>query len=222
MEIVFTIVSFKSSNWWAYFVDSINIIIGILTLLIALKIFYRFSFKNKVLDKQFETVSELVNILQHFTVSIHSKGHNEPKENYFSLGWRVKFFDFKNLKESENHKELFFDEKLLFTQAWFEQNPLIGLDNNPFMPKAIANKIEKFRIWLPTKANLDLYDKVTYIDLDQFDPNFKRGEKNTQFICNPNEPCFENFETFYIMCKDLVEEVEKWLKKYDADYLNLK
>ena len=209
-------------NWWKYLIDIFNISVGLLTLLIAFKIFNRFSFKNKVLEKQFETVSELINVLQNFTISIHSKGIEDVKENYFSHSWRIKFFEFKNLKKNNNHKELFFDEKLLFTQLWFEQNPLIGLDNNPFMPKKIAEKIKNFKIWLPTRANSDAFEKVTYIDLDEFDKSIVRNEKGTHLIYNHRELCFQNFETFYNMCNELIYEIEKWLKKYDADNLNLK
>ena len=190
-------------------------------MLIAFKIFNRFSFKTKVLDKQFETVSELIKVLQSWTISINAKGIEDPTENYFSRGWRTKFFEFKNLNNSENHKELFFEEKLLFTYEWFEQNPLNGLDNNPFMPKKIADKIAKFKIWLPTRANVDNFDKVIYIDLDSFDKSVKRYS-DLGLIYNPNELCFKSFETFYNMCKELNEEIEDWLKKYDAGNLNLK
>ena len=210
-------------NWWTYIMDAGNLLISIITLLIAFSIFNRFSFKNKVLEKQFETVSNLILILQNFTISIHTKGIDDPNENYFSNGWRVKFFEFKNLKNSKNHKDLFFDENLLFTNEWFEQNPLIGLENNPFMPKSIALKIEKFKIWLPTRANLNKYKKVTYITLDEFDKSVNRDLKNgSGLIYNPHDLCFKNFETFNIMCKELIEETEKWLKKYDATNLNLK
>lgn len=213
--------NFVTENGWNIFMDISGLIISLITLLIAFKIFNRFSFKPKILDKQFETVSELINILQNWTISINTKGLEDPKENHFSRGWRTNFFEFKNLKESQNHKELFFDEKLLFTQEWFEQNPLLGLDINPFMPKEIANKIKRFKILLPTRANPDKYEKVTYIDLDKFDMSVKRYS-NLGLIYNPNELCFQNFETFYKMCNELIEEIEKWLKKYDATNLNLK
>lgn len=218
---IIELTDFVTENGWDIFMDISNLIISLITLLIAFKIFNRFSFKPKVLDKQFETVSELINILQNWTISINTKGFENPKENYFSRGWQTKFFEFKTLKESENHKELFFDEKLLFTHEWYEQNPLLGLDINPFMPKEIAEKIAKFKIWLPTKANADNFRKVTYIDLDKFDASIKRYS-DLRLICNPRELCFQNFETFYKMCKELIEEIEKWLKKYDATNLNLK
>lgn len=209
--------------WWTYFIDSTNLFFSLITLLIAFKIFNRFSFKNKVLDKQFETVSSLIQVLQNFTISVHTKGIDDPNENYFSRGWRIKFFEFKNLKKNKGYKELFFDEDLLFTQEWYEQNPIIGFENNPFMPKAIAEKIETFKIWLPTKANLNKYTKVTYIDLDQFDKNVVRNRENgLSLINNPRELCFKNFETFYEMCKQLIDEIENWLQKHDATNLNLK
>lgn len=209
-----------TENNWNYFIDITNVIISLITLLIAFKIFNRFSFKAKVLDKQFETVSNLINILQNWTISINTKGL-DTEEKYFNRGWRIKFFEFKSLKKNQNHKELFFDEKLLFTQEWFEQNPLIGLDNNPFMPTKITDKIEKFRIWLPTRANPDNFEKVAYIDLDEFDKSVKR-HSDLGLIYNPHDYCFKNFETFYEMCKELIEEIENWLKKYDAKDLNLK
>ena len=109
---------------WQYIIDVTNLLIGLLTLLIAFKIFNRFSFKNRVLEKQFESVSDLIHILQDWTISIHAKGI-EKEEDYFNLGWRVKFFDFKNLKKGANYKELFFDENVLFTQEWYDQNIFI-------------------------------------------------------------------------------------------------
>lgn len=205
---------------WQYIIDLLNLLISVLTLLIAFKIFNRFSFKNKVLEKQFESVSDLINILQNWTISIHAKGI-EREEDYFNLGWRVKFFDFKNLKKGENYKELFFDENILFTHEWFDQNPLIGLDNNPFLPKSISKKIEPFKIWLPSRANHHLYKKVIYIDLDEFDKSIRR-KSDLYLICNPREKCFKNFETFYDMCNDLIAEIENWLKKYDAGDIHLK
>lgn len=54
----------KLKNNWEYIIDIFNLLASLLTLLIAFKIFHRFSFKNKVLEKQFETVSDLISILQ--------------------------------------------------------------------------------------------------------------------------------------------------------------
>ncbi|MGX7666315.1 hypothetical protein [Flavobacterium pedocola] len=205
---------------WEYIVDFVNLLISLLTLLIAFKIFNRFSFKNRVLEKQFESVSDLINILQNWTISIHAKGI-EKEEDYFSTGWRVKFFDFKDLNKMDSFKGLFFEENILFTQEWFEHNPLIGLDNNPFLPKSISKKIEPFKIWLPTRANPQFYKKVIYINLDEFDTSVRRYS-DLGLICNPREKCFKNFETFNEMCNDLIVEIENWLKKYDAGDIHLK
>lgn len=138
-------------------------------------------------------------------------------------GFRVKFFDFKFDKNNPNYKILFIPEKLLFTYDWAEQNPLKGWDQNPFLPKSIAQKIESFKITFPYPAYEKEFKKIVHIDLDPFDKNIHRQERiQTNFINNPDDYCCKDFATFHKICKDLIYEIEEWLKKYNADILNLK
>lgn len=215
---------FQDKNNWDYLTDTVTMVTSVLTLVVALRLFERFSFKRQVLQKQLETLYQLINVLQNWTISIGAKGLKEGDDtSFFQYGFRVKFFDMKFKQNDLNYRELFFKEKLLFTYDWYEQNPLIGWDNNPFLPKSIAEKIENFKISFPYPAYETDFSKVTFIDLDSFDKIVKREERpRTNYIHNPKDKICTDFETFHTTCNELITEIEKWLKKYKVENLNLK
>lgn len=73
------------------------------------------------------------------------------------------------------------------TYEWFEQNPLLGLDNNPFMPKEISLKIQLFKIWLPLRIDAEIPEKVIYIDLDRdYDKSIIIKSGSGSFIIQTN------------------------------------
>ncbi len=221
-EIVEAIQSLKpSKDWWDYASSSITVITSILTLFVALRLFDKFSFKTRVLQKQLDTVFQLITVLQNWTIEISGKGLDETEKTIH--GFRIKFFNFKFGKDDENYKILFFKEKLLFTYDWAEQNPLLGWDSNPFLPKLIAEKIALFKITFPYPAYDGNFQKVISIDLDSFDKNIQRKDRvRTNLICNPDDICCRDFETFHMLCNDLIKEIERWLNKYEANELNFK
>lgn len=213
-----------TKDWWDYAASGIVTLTSVLTLIVALKLFKRFSFRRQILQKQLDTVFQLITVLQNWTIYIGAKGlKKEDDTTSFQYGFRVKFFDFRFDKTDPNFKDLFFKEKLLFTYDWEEQNPLKGWDNNPFLPSKIAEKLEWFKITFPYPAYETDFKKVVYIDLDQFDKSVHRQErKRTNYIYNPDDYCCKNFETFHKICNDLINEIENWLDKYQANDLNMK
>ncbi len=209
-----------SKDWWDYLVSAITAITGILTLLVALRLFNKFSFKRNVLEKQLETLFRFVNVLQNWTISIEGKG---LEEEFPIIGFRIRFFDFKFKKTDPNYRILFIPEKLLFTYDWEEQNPLKGWENNPFLPKSIAEKVKPFNISFPYPAYKERFEKVILIDLDPFDGTVKREERGrTNYIHNPSDICCKDFESFHKLCNDLIDEIESWLRKYNAGDINLR
>jgi len=210
-----------SKDSWDYLTSGIAALTSILTLFVAFKVFNRLSFRRQILQKQLDTVFQLISVLQDLTIYIGGKGLYDDIN--ITSGFRIKFFDFKFDKNNPNYKILFIEEKLLFTYDWYEQNPLKGWDNNPFLPKSIARKIEMFTITFPYPAYTENVKKVVYINLDPFDKTIQRKErKRTDYIYNPDDICCQDFESFHSICNDLINEIEKWLKKYDANDLNLK
>jgi hypothetical protein len=218
--------------YWKYIIDATQVLISVGTFILAMLIYKRFSFKNKVLEKQFEEVCELIDKLKVLEIRVETVVESNGSYIAPADGITHVSFYFYNMGKSITNKNVHHlfkpDAQLLFTEKYLNENLLIGLELNPFMPNEIADKIEHLN-----KGAFNYYK----------DRNLHNGKVDEDgeiaIICNNSEGFEEDkkmynlkykfrggklarFEDFYNSSIELNNAIKTWLKKYDGDNINLR
>ncbi len=198
------------------FFDYLSIIgsltISTLTLIFAIIIYRKISFKKTAIEKQFDTVSQLIQVLQDTSISFIKKNDDLN----FSLPRSIPFFSISSYSEKLKYLE---GLDIYFTKNFYDNLPFIKYSKTPFIPKNIASVIEKFKLVTPDRVNLEGLEK--YVKIDFSHSSIISPIDETLITCPHNEICVD-YNSFYNVCLQLDSEIREWLESYGVKDLNLR
>ena len=218
----------KVRDWYDYFIGFSTLGISACTLIVAIYISKKLSLKGRLLEKQSETVFKLIDELQNLTLHIGVKGCNKDMPNT-TVGHFIRFFDLAQKRPQKLIVALDVKQKLLFTWKGWDELTFTLYGNNPYTPPEIAKAIEKFRIEgaLVRQDDSSMPEVIKIISYADYGPG--RQMKTESESPSDHElwhiegpPILSDFKSFHAACVELSVAVKVWLKRHEADGLNLK
>jgi len=210
-------------GFWDYLVPILPALVGIGALIIAYRSYRSYDVKKHILKYQLDAVFELVKELQNSTWYVKAN-YKEGGSTYFTLTLsRIQHM--LNDKDDDNllRSRLYVSVKTLFNLKLF------GFSKNEFVPKPIADQIEKLQLWsgVSTATESELNDErgVFLSMLDEQGRNKKEitFSKNGEIIDDLGNGYV--FQTLYNYCNELMilqSLLDRWLDKFDVPDLNTK
>ena len=179
----------------------VSALASLITLVIAFLLFDKYGLKKDFVRTQTEIVLQQLE-------SIRTAGFIIRSKNSF-----LQFLPSKNRIESY---EMFYSEKLIFSQKYWEYvNHIFKLSSSIYMPKEIVEKINLLKPSMIEHLKLEEvsnYSKVTFWGDKIEDNDF--GKMNGEEI---------TFQIFYTYWIDVIDVIISWLSsKIDIDKLNIK
>jgi|GEM_PF-3844824 len=205
--------------------NAIGLFVAVGTLIFAVYIYRRFSLRQQLLEKQKETVFDLVHCLQNTTFHFGIKGLNDGSKTTY--GHFAKFFDLKNKDMPRLQGALSHKEKLLVTIEAFEEWQFTQFVNNPFTPRSIAAALDPFILNGPlVQCNGDDFPKlVTLLSYNAYNDKNRIGKDSpTKHLLYQIEGCpiTKDFNSFHKACTELSSKINEWLAEFGAADLNLR
>ncbi len=179
-------------------------IISYITLMIAIVLFDRYQAGSKLNDKTLNIVMDYIEFLQRKTIILESYGYSNKKmeKNGF------KIIDFHS---NQNNNNISSDKIYVnFKSFFFFYREFVKYINSPWMPKEIKNA----SIFLKPLDNNKLYNLNT-IKSDCKILNFAGNETDYEDLVIFND--IENEKLLYLKINNLMETIEKWIKKQASD-----
>ena len=218
----------KGRDWYDYFVGVSTVVISTATLIVAVYISRKLSLKGRLLEKQLETVFKLIDELQKLTLHIGVRGCDKtmPKT---TVGHFIRFFELAKPRPQKLAGALDVKQKLLFTWKGWDELTFTAYGDNPYTPPEIAKAIAKFRIEgglvrQDETAMPEVVKILSYADYGlgrQMKP--ERDSPTDHELWHIDGPAIlADFKSFHRACVELSEAINAWLRKYEADGLNLK
>lgn len=224
-ELLRTIQNSTANNWFDYLTGIGSLLISIVAVIIGIRISSKLSLKRSVLERQLDTVFSLIQFLQHtrlhLPISIDGGGY---------MGYHLSILEVLRDKSKE---EIIEARKknlpMVFTWSGYSEfDTLKAFRFNPYLPKNILPHIYNFEIWNPDKTPIaDVKEKATSLGpMVIHTANVKENHNNFEkdFLSNLKKteaPLYKDFNSFVTICEGLVDEVENWLRQYEASDINL-
>ena len=218
----------KGRDWYDYFIGISTVLISAATLIVAVYISRKLSLKGRLLEKQLDTVFKLIDELQKLTLHIGVKGCDKsmPKT---TVGHFIRFFELAKHRPQKLAVALDVEQKLLFTWKGWEELTFTAYGDNPYTPPMIAKAIAKFRIegGLVRQDETAMPKVVKILSYADYGPGRQmkpESESSTdhELLHIDGPAILTNFKAFHTACVELSEAINVWLRKYEADGLNLK
>lgn len=218
----------KGRDWYDYFIGGSTVAISACTLIVALFISLKLSLKGRLLEKQLKTVFKLIDELQNLTLHIGVKGLGENMP-MTTIGHFIRFFELAKHKPPKLGTALEVKTALLFTWKGWDELTFTSYADNPYTPPEIAEAISRFRIegGLVRADEKALSQVVTILSVAAYSPGrqMKNEHDNTadhELWRIDGPPILKDFKAFHDACVALSKSINAWLKRYEADGLNLK
>jgi len=212
-ELIKAINNLNHRDFWDFVVIFSSLM---LTLFVFLTYFLARKINNKidkpVIEKQLSKVYELIEVLQDTSISITKIKINGNVTTQLKEGLKIKFFDFVKNPITESTKTA-----LIIEKTYYERFEFLKYSNDPFIPKKIAQLLEKFDFNFDTifeNNNEEYYLIGTY---KTFVMNELNKSRDIYFI--PSQ--INNYEDFVDYIKKINSEIINWIKNQQVD-LNLK
>ncbi len=225
--IVNAIENIGSRDWVDYTSIVLNVgglAVAIGTLFFALHVYRRFSLRQQLLEKQLQTVFDLVQSLQNTNLHIGLKGVTDDSKTTF--GHFLTFFEMKNdgtwLRDA-----LTVDEKLLFSWEAWDELEFKKFANNPYTPKPIATALRTFILDGPTNQydDKEFPRLVSLLSYGAYTDKKRMGDdrRSAHQLWHVTDcPVVRNFASVHDACNELIDAINKWLKDYQVADLNLR
>jgi hypothetical protein len=224
-ELLKTIENATARDWFDYLTGIGSLLISIIAVIIGIKISNKLSLKRSVLERQLDTVFSLIQFLQHtrlhLAVSLEGGGYT---------GYHLSILE---VLRDKSRDEIIEARKkkipMIFSWSGYDDfNSLKTFKFNPYLPKIILPHLDNFEIWNPDKTPInDVTEKATSLgpmvihttnikdNKNDFERDFFSNLKKTE------APLYKDFDSFVTICGGLVDEVENWLRQYEASDINL-
>lgn len=204
-------------------IEALGLLVNILTLLFAYRIYKNFDIKKAHINKQLETVLSLVQsindtlIVTNFRTKIPQKVletlPEQIKDRTVVASWYYSLFMIADFK-SEHVKKT--DYKDIYLSANIKTIlPFLSYINNPLLPKSIAEKLSKFYSPFINYGTLDNASEK-FVELMPL----KYTESETRFQFPDHLETYHNWLNFILCSSDLKKEIETWLNQYGSKDIN--
>lgn len=224
-ELLRTIQSSASHDWFDYMTGIASLVISVIAVIIGIRISNKLSLRRSVLERQLDTVFSLIQFLQHTRLHLPVR-----VDDGAFIGYHVSILEILRDKSKEEIVEA--KQKnlpMVFTWAGYNEfDALKAFRFNPYLPKTIFHHIDNFEIWNPDKTPItDVVDKArslgpVVIHTSNVKENHNNFEKDFMTNLKRTEaPLYKDFNSFIAVCEGLVDEVEHWLRQYEASDINL-
>ena len=196
--------------------DLFQVLIALSSLIIsivALRLSRKVSLKKNLKEKQFELVCKLIKALSNETLLFNYQQSDGGGGTTLMYLYQFKA---KNFKEKYNY--LFTRKHFLIYQqsGQLTFNFLKGMWN-PLMPKTIFTELQK--LWTTYNKDIsesELHDLADYVIINCC------HDGNLNHYDIPREEVFKNFVSFYNQVNFLIETINEWLSKHEADDLKFR
>jgi hypothetical protein len=200
--------------------DTLGLLINFLTLLFAYKIYRNFDIRKAHINKQLDTVLDLVQEINQTLIPVNF-WRKVPKHVLESLpdqfkekaaleGWHFTLFIIGDLK-NETPK---FDNVFLSTNIK-SILPFILYMNNPLLPPKIAESLSRFYSPLVSYGSFEnASDK--FVELS----TLSKHEQDAGFQFPDIPDTYKTWDSFIESAKNVKVQIDKWLKKYGTTDIN--
>ncbi len=211
----------NAKDWFDYTIAISSLIVAVVAVIVGIRISNKFSLKNQILQKQLDTVYKLIEVLQDQRLTIGVKEPEGPKEAWLC---ETSFLDLLNIGKERQYlyQALSFNTPFYFTWDGYDHLEFMKYARNPYTPRSIASVICKFRY----NGEQDWNNMVGKGD-EQYRAILFPSRKDNRSRMELEDPWYvkdklvhKDFATFVGLCRDLVDEIRKWLKEYEADEIN--
>ena len=191
-----------------------GLILNLVLVIIAYKIFQNFDVKKQFHNKQLEVVSELATAISSTELSnmlYETKTDPKGKDHLIATGFTLSFFE---ISLGFNYEK--FDLMCIKSNNIENTFPFLRWRNHPLLPKKISSELNK--LYRPLQYSFSLQDKdlpKNYIML--YSKTIDKDDYSKDWI-------YEYYKTpsvFTKDCKKLRQEIIDWYKNYGADDLNI-
>lgn len=146
-----------------------------------------------------------------------------------TVGHFIRFFELAKLRPQKLADALDIKQKLLFTWKGWDELTFTTYGDNPYTPSEIAKVIARFRIegGLVRQDEATMPEVVKILSYADYGPSrqMKREQESPRDheLWHIDGPAIlADFKSFQRACVELSEAINVWLRKYEADGLNLK
>jgi hypothetical protein len=183
-----------------------SLTVSILTYLLAKKI----SFRRSVKDKQFEVVSQFIRAFSSSEITISYQHTNNG-------GGMAAFYlsQFRMSKFKKEFNDLFLATPITIQEDGFNNFNFIPLIGDPFLPEELFVELKKFWFY-PERKIQDPQAQDTYLIIC----NHKDYNNPRYFL--PKDQEFQTFEAFYDFINKIMEITNNWLDKHEASELKFR
>ena len=189
------------------------LVLSVAGLIFSIYVYRSVSLKSDFKKKQLGVVLKLCDELQETIISVEWYGVDTPIEKG-SSGNMWRFFQINSF--DNNFKE-FATEVFFVTEDPDKKYKFIEYCEHPYIPTQIASKIRPFIGYVYDPVDYKQYNSFTVLGgcgiLDYEKDSFYKIENN---------PVYENLPAFLSACRDLDNEIHKWLKSVGITDLNKK
>lgn len=189
----------------------IRTIFSVVTMIIAFLLFDRFGVSKQALNKNVETVFELLEVIKSKTIY----AEYESDAGVFHAAISIS----DDLDKFKNHK-IMLEKDILFNyeDINYGLSEINQFATNIWLPVKIKDKIKKISLLSASsvKDNFDSKNKCVKVYFNLY-PEARKEKDVKWYMTNEKETTFNEFLT---NLKDLVREIKTWLNKhsnYDLD-----
>lgn len=219
----------QDKDCWDYLTiigSLVSVIILSCTFLLAWNINKKIN--KPILEKQLNTVYELIEKLQNTKITADIYSENGLLVSKESKLFHLNFFQIISYDLEAKYKEY----NIIINRENYEKLSFINYKNNPFIPKDIADILEKIQINLNKESKIDINNKVDFTEVINKNNVFIGDIKKDYTVKKLADPeifkysnkYIHNLNDFINILKEIHDKIRKWIKtpSNPAKSLNLK
>ncbi|MBK9048162.1 MAG: hypothetical protein IPN54_14265 [Bacteroidetes bacterium] len=194
------------ADWVGVTIQFLSLIITIATWYVAYKLSKKFGVGQKRVEKQYEIVLDLINL-------INNQGIRIQNEN-ISYYYKLENFSKSNFLDSESVKNLIQVKQFYYDSGFFSGLTFNKCNGNQLVPKKISDAIKKFQ---PTDGKMVHMNNFNYVEEFMTITIKETNILNETFFWMPNNSFhYNNFLNFYKGILELMKAINEWLKSVEA------
>ena len=206
VEIYFLSTSSPITDWLGLAIQLLSLFVSIGTLYLGYKISKKFGVGQKRVEKQYEIVLDLINLINNQRIRIQ----NENK----SYAYLLQHFSKSNFLDSESVKNHIQVKQFYYDTGFFSELAFNKYNGNQLVPKKISDVIKKFQ-----PSNGKMVNKNDFNNVEEFMTITHKDTNifNETFFWMPNSSFhYNNFLNFYNGILELMKAINEWLKSVEA------
>jgi hypothetical protein len=208
-----------------YWVPILAVIISVFSLWLAYKISKNFA-RNEFVKKQIETIIQVVTLIHDSPFDLTIRKYSS-EAGYGGTSFIITLFEVNELvKGKQEQFQSHMNFPILFDIACNQLLDIKRMIDNPFLPKSIADELEKFYSVLPSgRVNFENLnnESIKVIKSNVFENNgYEAPNVTPPLLREPHGFAFMSLENFMICSLKLEETLISWLKEYNVKEINIR